>query len=130
MNLDARALLAVFAGGGIGSVARYALTFAMTQKFGPGFPWATFAINVSGCLAIGIVSEVTQTRVDAGTPLVRLLLMTGVLGGYTTFSSFSLETLQLINERAAILAVAYVCGSVILGVIAAIAGVAFARIFL
>ena len=121
--------IAVLAGGGIGSVLRYAVTFAVSQRLGPGFPWWTFAINVSGSFVIGLVAEFTQTRMLAGSPLVRLFLMTGVLGGYTTFSSFSYETLTLIGDRAVLLAASYAIGSVALGLIAAFAGVALARAF-
>jgi CrcB protein len=119
--------LAVLAGGGIGSLLRYGVTFALAQRLGPGFPWWTFVINISGSFVIGIVAELTQTRVFTGTPLIRLFLMTGVLGGYTTFSSFSYETLTLAADRAAMLAVTYAVGSVVLGVTAAFAGVALAR---
>ena len=122
-----RALLAVFAGGGIGSVARYALTFAFTQRFGPGFPWATIFINVSGSVAIGVLSELALTRVSFGTPLIRILLLTGVLGGYTTFSTFSLETVQLLHDRAPLSALFYALGSVTLGIVGAIAGAALVR---
>lgn len=122
-------LLAVLAGGGIGSVLRYAVTFAVTQRLGPGFPWWTFIINVSGSLVIGIVSEVTQTRAFGGAPLVRLFLMTGVLGGYTTFSTFSLDALTLTREGNPGAALLYAGGSVVLGIAAALAGVAFVRAF-
>jgi CrcB protein len=124
-----QSLLAVLVGGGIGSVIRYALTFAIAQRLGPGFPWWTFVINITGSLVIGIVAEVTQTRTFAGAPLLRVFLMTGVLGGYTTFSSFSYETLTLIGDRAQLLALAYAAGSIVLGVAAAFAGVALVRAF-
>lgn len=119
--------LAVIAGGGIGSFLRYAITFAFAQRLGPGFPWATFVINVTGSFVIGIVAEVTQTRAMFASPLLRLFLMTGVLGGYTTFSTFSFDTLTLATERAAMLAVSYAAGSVVLGIVAAFCGVALAR---
>lgn len=122
-------LLAVLAGGGIGSVLRYLVTFGITQWLGPGFPWWTFAINVTGSFVIGVVAEVVQTRAFGGAPLLRIFLMTGVLGGYTTFSTFSLDTLQLFEERVALLAFAYAAGSVLLGVAAAFGGVAMARAF-
>lgn len=122
-------MLAVLAGGGIGSVIRYGVTFAIAQRLGPGFPWWTFIINVTGSFVIGVVAEVTQTRTFGGAPLLRLFLMTGVLGGYTTFSSFSYETLTLIGDRAQLLALAYAAGSVILGIAAAFAGVALVRAF-
>ena len=120
-------VLAVIAGGGIGSLIRYAMTFAMTQRLGPGFPWATLLINVTGSFVIGVVAEVLQTRALASAPVVRVFLMTGVLGGYTTFSSFSYETLTLGREGDAMLAFAYAAGSVVLGVLAALCGAALAR---
>jgi CrcB protein len=125
--MNASAVLAVFAGGGIGSVIRYALTFAITQRYGPGFPWATFLINVTGSFLIGICAEIIVTRANAPAPLARLFFMTGVLGGYTTFSTFSLDAINLAGDRAVLLALAYVAGSVILGITAAFGGVAFAR---
>lgn len=125
--MDWRGILAVLAGGGIGSVLRYAVTFWMTQRLGPGFPWATFAINVTGSLVIGIVAELTQTRALGGSALVRLFLMTGVLGGYTTFSTFSLDTGNLLRDGNPAIATAYVGGSVLLGVVAALGGIALVR---
>lgn len=124
-----QSLLAVLLGGGVGSAARYLVTFAITQRLGPGFPWATLTINVTGSLIIGAVAEVTQTRAFDGSQLVRLFLMTGVLGGYTTFSTFSLEALTLLREGNQAAAVAYGLGSVVLGVAAALAGAAVVRAF-
>ena len=125
--LDWRALLAILAGGGIGSVFRYLVTIAVTQRFGPGFPWATFIINVSGSFIIGIVFEISQTRSIGMPSLLRLFLMTGILGGYTTFSTFSLDAALLTSERAIVLAALYAAGSVILGLIAVFCGVFFVR---
>jgi CrcB protein len=110
-------VVAVIAGGGIGSLIRYAIAFSVTQRLGPGFPWATLLINVTGSFLIGAVAEITQTRALSSAPVMRVFLMTGVLGGYTTFSSFSYETLTL----------AYAGGSVVLGVLAALCGAAIAR---
>lgn len=124
---DWRALLAIVAGGGIGSVLRYVVTATMTQRFGPGFPWATLAINVSGSLVIGIVFELAQSRSIGMPPIARLFLMTGVLGGYTTFSTFSLDAILLAAERASYLALAYTAGSVVLGLGAAFAGIVLVR---
>ncbi len=127
--MDLRNAVAVFVGGGFGSVLRYALTFAIAQRLGPGFPWWTFAINLSGSLVIGIVSELYVTRAFGVNDAVRMFLAVGVLGGYTTFSSFSLETLNLVREGAPSLAIAYALGSVVLGAAAALLGVALARAF-
>lgn len=121
-------VLAVFAGGGIGSILRYAITFAMIQRLGPGFPWVpTFLINISGSFLIGMCAELIVSRANLPSPAVRLFFMTGILGGYTTFSTFSLDALNLAGDRAVLLAVAYAGGSVILGIIAAFGGLAFAR---
>jgi fluoride exporter len=121
------ALAAIFIGGGIGSVLRYAVTLGFTQRFGAGFPWGTFVINITGSLIIGAVFELSQTRTCGVTPLVRIFLMTGGLGGYTTFSTFSLDMVTLASERAASLAVLYGAGSAILGFIAAFAGIVAVR---
>ncbi|HLI97913.1 MAG TPA: fluoride efflux transporter CrcB [Candidatus Baltobacteraceae bacterium] len=129
MTIGWQSLLAVLVGGGIGSVIRYTVTFAITQRFGAGFPLWTFIINITGSLIIGIVAEITQTRVFAGSALLRLFLMTGVLGGYTTFSTFSLDALTLMREGDQLLAFAYVAGSVVLGIAAAFGGVALVRAF-
>lgn len=124
---DWRALLAILAGGGLGSVLRYAVTAIMTQRLGPGFPWGTLAINVTGSLVIGVVFELAQTRSIGMPPITRLFLMTGVLGGYTTFSTFSLDAVLLAAERASYLALAYTAGSVVLGLGAAFAGIVMVR---
>jgi CrcB protein len=122
---DWRLIVAILLGGGIGSVARYAVTVLITQRLGPGFPWATFAINVIGSIIIGVVFELSQTRVLWANPLARVFLMTGVLGGFTTFSTYSLDVVTLASERAFLLAAAYAtvsvlsgCGGAYLGIVA------------
>ncbi len=121
MNLPS--ILAVAIGGALGSVLRYTVGFAVVQRLGPGFPWGTLFINVTGSFVIGVVAEFSLTRAFGVNPLLRMLLMTGLVGGYTTFSTFSLEAVYLINERAPYLTVAYVAGSVILGIAATYAGI-------
>lgn len=127
--MDLRALFAVLLGGGIGSVARYAVGYWMTQRFGAGLPVGTFAVNMSGCLIIGFVAELAQTRALGVTPLVRIFLMVGVLGGYTTFSSFAYELFTLASERFPLAALIYATASVVLGFAAAFAGVILGRAF-
>ena len=124
-----RALLAVATGGGIGSVLRYLVGFAAIQRFGPGFPWGTLIVNVTGSFAIGVIAELAQSRALGITPWMRLFIAVGVLGGYTTFSTFALDTLTLVGERAPWVALAYGAGSVLLGLAAAAAGVTLVRIF-
>ncbi len=122
-----RSLLAILAGGGIGSVIRYVVTVSLTQRLGPGFPWATMLINITGSLVIGIVFEMSQTRAIGMPNMWRLFLMTGILGGYTTFSTFSLDMVLLFGERAAGVALLYAGASVVLGLAAAMTGIIFVR---
>jgi CrcB protein len=109
-------------------VLRYAVGTAVVQRFGPGFPLGTLAINLLGSFLIGVVIELAQTRALGMTVEARTFLAVGVLGGFTTFSSFSYESLTLLREGAPGLAAAYVAGSVILGILAAFAGVVLARV--
>ena len=124
---DWRLLAAILVGGGLGSVARYAATVLVTQRVGPGFPWATFAINVIGSVIIGIVFELSQTRVLGMSALTRVFLMTGVLGGFTTFSTYSLDIVTLVSDRAIVLALLYAGGSVVTGFLGAYAGIVAVR---
>ena len=124
---DIRSLVAVFVGGGLGSMLRYLVTFAVTQRFGPGLPWATFFINISGSFAIGIVSELYVTRTFGMSSEMRTFFAVGVLGGYTTFSTFALEALNLAREGAVVVAIFYALASVLLGVAAALLGIALVR---
>ena len=121
------AFVAVGAGGALGSMLRYAVTLVMVERLGPGFPWHTAAINVVGSFAIGAIAAYVQS--SAGLPpLVSAFTMVGILGGFTTFSTFSYDTLTLISDGAAGLALAYCAGSVLLGVLAAFAGMGLARL--
>lgn len=126
--MDAKAILAVGIGGGIGAILRYVIGSVFVQRFGPGFPWGTFFINVTGSFLIGIIAQFALTRSFGVTPTVRIFAATGILGGYTTFSTFSLDTIVLVGDGAAPLAGMYVAGSVICGVLAAYAGQVVARL--
>jgi fluoride exporter len=110
-------LLLVFVGGGIGSVLRYLTGLQAARHFGVftaagGWPWGTLAVNVMGCCAIGLLFRVLPIPAD-GPADARLLLMTGVLGGFTTFSAFSLEAAQLWMRGDATGAALYVAASVL-----------------
>lgn len=115
--------LQVAAGGAIGTTLRYAVTRAMPWH-GPGFPIATFAINVAGCLVMGVLAAFLAHR---GGQQWALFAMTGILGGFTTFSAFSLDALVLWQRGQAGLAATYVAGSVILSLLAVVAGMALGR---
>lgn len=113
------AYLAVAVGGAIGSVARFWLTGAMTALTGARFPWGTLLINVLGSCVIGLVAGITLTSHRVGMhPDVRIFLMTGICGGFTTFSAFSLQTLELIQTGDLAPAFGYILGSVALCLLA------------
>lgn len=120
------AVAAVAAGGAVGSVFRFLVGSWFLQRVGPGFPWGTFAVNVTGAFAIGVVLELAQSRAGLN-PYTRLFLATGILGGYTTFSAFAYETYLLGREALTAQAVLYGFGSVIAGVAAVFLGIVIAR---
>jgi CrcB protein len=111
------AYLLVAIGGAVGSVARYWTTGIVTRLLGAGFPWGTLLINIVGSLVIGTVAAVPTGGLGLSDP-VRLLIMTGVCGGFTTFSAFSLQTLELMEMGRHAVAFGYVLSSVVLCVIA------------
>lgn len=111
-------LLLVGLGGGLGSISRYLLGgWILHQTMQQRFPYGTFAVNLLGCLAIGLLAGMAGRAEWLG-PSTRLLLITGFLGGFTTFSAFGLETMLLLRRGDAAVAVAYVLGSVVLGLLA------------
>jgi CrcB protein len=116
----------VFAGGGVGSALRYAVGLWVAARTGPGFPWGTFAVNVCGCFAIGVLATLADEHAWI-TPQARLLLVTGLLGGFTTFSTFGMETLQLAAEGRPGLALANVAASVAVGLLAVAIGAEVTR---
>lgn len=124
--IEWRAVVAVAVGAAIGGVLRYVVGQYFLQRFGPGFPYGTLFINVTGSLCIGVVAELGVTRALGMTPLLRILLATGVLGGYTTFSTFSLDAITLLGEGM-IPAFIYMISSAVLGIGGAALGVVIAR---
>jgi fluoride exporter len=125
--IDWRAVLAVALGAAIGGVLRYVVGQLFLQRFGPGFPYGTLFINVSGSFCIGIVAQLALTRAFGITPLVRLFFATGILGGYTTFSAFELDVFTLL-ESGAFPALLYTFASVVLGFGGAALGIVVARV--
>lgn len=104
-------LLLVALGGALGSVARYGVGFAAARWVGLGFPWGTLVVNVLGGVAMGILTA----RVGPANETLRLLFGVGLLGGFTTFSTFSIETVRLIEHRPD-LAFLYVAASLVLSI--------------
>ena len=121
-------ILLVAIGGAIGSVARYLAGLATLRWFGPNFPSGTLAVNVIGGLAIGIFAELIARRFDGSSEL-RLFVVTGILGGFTTFSAFSLEVATMAERGDYLAALSYVLASVIISVAAVFAGLAMVRAF-
>lgn len=120
--------LIVFIGAGIGGAARYGVNVAALRLIGASYPWGTLAINVVGSFAMGLVAEYFALK--SGLPQAwRLFLTTGVLGGFTTFSAFSLET-ALLYERGEVMAAGlYMLGSAVLAIAGLFAGLAVIRNF-
>lgn len=106
----------IFIGGGIGAVTRFVLSSALQRAAGPAFPWGTLAVNMIGCLLVGIAAELIRVRVDWHSN-VRLFLIVGILGGFTTFSSFGYETLSLIQSEKYLEAIGNAAGQVLGGVL-------------
>ncbi len=113
--------LIVFLGAGLGGALRHGVNLAALRLVGAGFPWGTLAINVAGSFVMGLVAEYFALKSGLSAQM-RLFLTTGVLGGFTTFSAFSLEV-ALLYERGELLAAGlYVLGSVVLAVAGLFAG--------
>lgn len=113
-------LLAIGAGSFIGGVCRFLLSQFIQTKFPSSFPFATFAVNVIGCLSIGIVYGLFFKN-SLGNEW-RLFLATGILGGFTTFSAFTFETVELIKNGKINLALLYIGASILLGLAATFIG--------
>jgi len=110
-----QSILAVAIGGAIGSVARFLIGIASTKAFGLAFPWGTLAINVSGSFLIGVFIEAFALRWDLSQNW-RIFLTVGICGGFTTFSTFSLDSYVLMERGELALSAAYVVGSVVLSI--------------
>ena len=119
--------LFVALGGAVGSTARYATGIATTRWLGSGWPYGTFTVNVVGGLLMGALAGYLAHRGGVDQEKWRVLLGVGVLGGFTTFSAFSLETALMIEKRLYGQAFAYVGASVLLAVAALFAGLLLAR---
>jgi CrcB protein len=116
----------VFIGGGCGASLRHAVNMTCARAFGTAFPYGTFIINITGSIVMGLIAGYLAFRGEASQHW-RLFLMTGILGGYTTFSAFSLDTAMLYERGAVGLAAFYVLGSVGISIAGLFAGLAVVR---
>ena len=120
-------ILLVGLGGAIGSVARYLSQKWFTGHYPGSFPWGTFTVNITGCFLIGLFWGLTF-KSFASNEHWKLFLMTGICGGFTTFSAYSLEGMGLLREQKLGLFFFYIAGSVLLGLLATYAGMKISRL--
>jgi fluoride exporter len=119
--------LAVSLGAIAGALSRYYLSIWLTQRLGTSFPYATLIVNLTGSLAMGLLATLVLERVLLISPEVRLLIATGFLGSYTTFSTYELDTINLVQESSFNKAIIYWFGSAVMGAISLYLGIIVAR---
>lgn len=121
--------LAAAAGGALGAGARFLVNVACAQLLGPAFPWATLTVNVVGSFLMGLVVGFSSLLLG-GSAVLRTFLATGILGGFTTFSAFSLDSVELLERHQPALAGIYIAASVVISIAALWAGLTTARVSL
>ena len=119
-------VLWVALGGAIGSAARYGVNVWSLRLLGTEFPWHTLIVNLAGCFAMGLLVELMALKLHVSYE-VRAFLTTGILGGFTTFSAFSLDFALLVERKAILAAGAYAAGCVLLSLLAVFAGLYLMR---
>jgi len=119
-------LLAVALGGALGSLLRYFVSSAIQTPASAGFPWGIFIVNITGGFAMGVIVELSALKLQIS-PELRAFLTVGILGGYTTFSTFSLESALLLQRGAYASAALYISGSALLSIAALFAGLWLVR---
>lgn len=124
-----RIALAVAGGGALGAAARYLMAGAIGQWLAGGFPFATLAVNLLGCFAMGAFIEVTAL-VWSPSPELRAMIVVGLLGGFTTFSTYSMEVVALVERGAPVPAAIYMVASVLLSLIGIFGGMRIFRVLL
>lgn len=119
--------LIVAAGGALGSVGRYLVGIFAIRLWGPNFPWGTFVVNIVGSLLIGLLVEAVARALNQSAEM-RIFIVTGFLGGFTTFSSFSLDAMNLIERGDVVPAILYIVASVGIALVAVFAGLSIGRL--
>ena len=119
-------ILWVALGGAIGSAARYGVNVWSGRMFGTEFPWQTLIVNVVGCFIMGVLTEMMALKLHVGHE-ARAFLITGILGGFTTFSAFSLDFAYLVERKQLAAAGSYALASVVISLIAVFAGMSLIR---
>ncbi len=116
-----KALIYIFIGGGTGSVLRYLFTIFVNRQTDTFFPWGTFAVNIIGCILIGLFYTITSKMYI--TNEIRMMLTIGLCGGFTTFSTFCNENLSLLQDGHYLTFFSYVIASIVLGILGVMFGV-------
>lgn len=119
-------ILLAATGGAIGAAGRYLVNVVTLHVFGPGFPWGTLTVNVVGSFLMGVFITLGALRLDLSGEM-RVLIATGILGGFTTFSSFSLDFVTLFERKDYGVATIYLAGSMGLSILALFAGLVIVR---
>jgi CrcB protein len=122
-------VLLVLVGGGLGSVSRYGITLLAGRLFGSSFPVGTLCVNLVGCFLIGVAFALGAQR-NILSPSARLLVMTGFLGGLTTFSTYALESMNFTLSRGTFVAVSNILANNILGLILVLLGMKLGKVIL
>lgn len=112
--------------GAAGTLCRFGLAGLANAILGKSFPWGTLAVNAVGCLLFGLIAPQVETRLTLS-PQARLMLLTGFLGAFTTFSTFAFETTEYLNEQGWLVAAANLIAQNVLGILCVLAGMALAR---
>ena len=124
-----RLVLYAAAGGAIGTAARHLVNVGFGRWLGPGFPWSTLFVNVVGGFLMGVLIEALALRFDGSLEL-RTFIATGILGGFTTFSAFSMDAVLLMQRGETLTAAIYIGASVVLSILALLAGLWLTRLVL
>ncbi len=122
-------ILWVGLGGAIGAMLRYGAGLAALRLWGDNFPWGTLVVNISGSLAIGLIAGYLLLLTHEWQETMRLFVIVGVLGGFTTFSAYALDSVIMLQKGDYLPAVAYIGGTVIFSILATALGLSIARIF-
>lgn len=120
-------ILLVGLGGGIGSIGRYLCQKWMSENSSHPFPWGTFIVNLAGCFLIGLIYALAE-KTTMLSPQTRLFLMTGLCGGFTTFSAFAFENMTMLRSGDTLFFLLYAAGTLVLGIAAVFAGIALIKI--
>lgn len=119
-------ILLVGLGGGVGSIARYLCQKWFAENVQHPFPWGTFVVNIVGCFLIGLIYAIAE-KTTLLSPSTRLLLITGLVGGFTTFSTFALENIELLRSGDTLYFLLYTLASVVIGFVAVFAAIALIK---